>query len=133
MEANLDIKIYQAKAQAKKGWASWFLKNGSKKLPGYFYTKQVAIATRNEIIRARNVESAISKHTYDEVSQEVVDRYKKRFEAKKIKYTSFNDAGQAQRFWSKYFTKLRFKTSKKQSMMRFHDELPRLLKTDGLF
>mgnify|MGYP003114124518 CR=1 FL=1 len=101
---DVNIKIYRAKSRFKKGWAAWFIKDGSKRLPGYYKTKAEAVARGNELIRARNVESAVSKNTYDEVATEVVSRYQKRFEKEKIKFTAFKDAGEAQKFWAKYFT-----------------------------
>lgn len=105
--STLDIKIYQAQAQLKRGWASWFLKVNNKRLNIYFKTKKEAIAKRNELIRARDVDAALARDIFDDVADEVIASYELRHQNGDVKWKAVLSAKQSKKFWGKYFSEIR--------------------------
>ena len=107
MENQLDLKIYEHSYRKKRGWAAYLIKDGSRQLPGYFKTKKEAIAKRNELIRARNLNAALAKDIFDDVADEVIKRYEGRHQNGDVKFQAVLTAKQSKKFWGKYFSNIR--------------------------
>ena len=101
---NVNIKIYRAKSRFKKGWAAWFIKDGSNRLPGYFQTKAEAVARGNELVRARDVDAALATDIFDDVADEVIKSYERRHQNGDVKWQAVLTANQSKKFWGKYFS-----------------------------
>ena len=107
MENQLDLKIYEHSNRKKHGWAAFIIKNGPKQLPGYFKTKKEAIAKRNELIRARDVDAALAQDIFDDVADEVIKSYEARHQKGDVKWQSVLSAKQSKKFWGEYFSDIR--------------------------
>lgn len=100
-----DIKVYQIKSRAKKGWKAWAV-DARRSVEGgkreYHATKDEAIARRNELLGV-SVERGQSKATFCSAAADRVAIYKQRADRGDVKWTTFKDNRESADFWNNFF------------------------------